>query len=93
MTTGTRNGKIVKLSMYEKSRMLAVSERGKSGNLFVASGSRPNYGYEVIMNGIHAIECCCDAYGQCCHKIAAEWYVEAQRREIAHNVFDVCNIA
>lgn len=84
------NHKAVKMTRSEKARMLHVYDIGEEGHLAIESGSKPDSLYVVHHNGYRVTYCPCEALHtcECSHKIAGDWYLEAQRRAEFVQAFD-----
>ena len=87
-TTMILNQKRVSLSIEEKARLLTVFDINEPGRLAVTSGSKPNTAYVVHHDGKHVTHCPCKSTGLCAHKVAGDWYLEAQARAVYVELFD-----
>lgn len=87
MTSITRNGKRVQMSIQAKAKLLTVVDIHENGVLAVISGSNPTKGYAVRHDGTHATYCPCEAHCKCAHMYAAERRLAEMYREQFPNDF------
>ena len=80
MTTAVVNERKVQMTITEKAHMLQVFDINEPGKLAVTSGSQANVAYVVSHNGQRVTHCPCKAFGRCCHMVAGDWHLEAERR-------------
>lgn len=86
MTQATVNGKQVKMTMWEKATLLNVSQIPGEPGYSVSSGSDEHTSYRVSED---CGTCRCDAYGMCCHRIAARAF-KASRQPSRPATCDHC---
>lgn len=72
-------GRKVTVSIEDKARALQVFDIQEAGRLAVTSGTEANLAYVVQHNDEHSTSCPCGSYKKCSHRIAVDWYLEAQR--------------
>lgn len=95
MTTATINRKRVTLSIEDKARLLQVIDIHEDGVLAVRSNSDPRIAYAVYHDDKgHVTGCACTGckeYGRshCSYRLAAFWYIEAQRRAAYTETFNI----
>lgn len=92
MTLAT--GKRLTVSIEEKARALQVVDIHEAGVLAVRSDSDPRVAYAVTHDGRNVTSCACTGcklYGRtrCAYRIAAGWHLEAQRRAVYVETFNI----
>lgn len=85
-------GKKVTVSIEDKARALHVFDIQEAGRLAVLSGSQPDLAYVVRHDGEQSTFCPCGSYKPCSHRIAADWFLEAQRRAALHVMCNPCGL-
>lgn len=94
MTTATISKKRVTMTIEQKARLLQVIDIHEAGVLAVRSNSDPRIAYAVYHDGHNVTGCACTGckeYGRshCSYRLAAFWYIEAQRRAAYTETFNI----
>lgn len=86
MTTATFEGKVVRLTIVEKAKMLKVIDIGEENCFAVPSGSNPRNAYAVQHDGKQAVYCPCMAHvPNCAHRIAVNRHLQTVERTAYNN--------
>lgn len=92
MTLAT--GKRLNVSIEQKAHTLQVIDINEPGVLAVRSDSDSRVAYAVYHDGAHVTSCACTGckhYGRshCAYRLAAGWFLEAQRRASYVETFNI----